>query len=61
MAGVTTFSEVSDKLTHALLSIPDRIRSRTTYEDAEVLAKYNGLSPRTVAFNGFVEEAMGGV
>jgi len=40
--------------------IPDWTPSRTTYENAETLAKAEGLIPRTVAFNGFVEEAMKG-
>jgi hypothetical protein len=30
-----------------------------TYEDAEVLAKYEGHVPGTNAFNAFVQRAMG--
>jgi hypothetical protein len=60
IAGVTSFSEVPERLKQALLSISDMIPSRTTHEDAETLAKSEGLIPRTVAYNGFIEEAMTG-
>jgi hypothetical protein len=59
VAGVTSFSEVSDKVKQALLTIPERTALRTTYEDAEILTKDEGLIPRTIAYNGFIEEAMG--
>jgi hypothetical protein len=31
-----------------------------TYEDAEVLAQYEGLTPKTVGYGEFVEAAMKG-
>jgi hypothetical protein len=60
VAGVTTLSEVSAALQQALLTIPKKTASRTTYEDAEVLAKYKGLIPHTVEHSDFVFEAMRG-
>jgi hypothetical protein len=58
VAGVTTLSEVSLPLQQALLTIPKKTAARATYEDAEILARYEGLVPRTVAHTGFIEDAM---
>lgn len=58
IAGVTTLSEVSPKLQQALLTVAQKIGTRATYEDAEVLAKYAGLVPRTEGFGSFIKTAM---
>jgi hypothetical protein len=50
--------EETRKLKQAFHSLSDRLPSRTTYEDTETPAKAQGLIPRTVTFNGLVEEAM---
>jgi len=59
IAGVNTLSEVSLPLRQALLTIPEKTASRATYEDAEILARYRGLVPRTVAHTDFLAGAMG--
>jgi hypothetical protein len=58
IAGVNTLSEVPVELRKALLRMPNIIASRATYEDAETLAAYEGLIPRTIAHNGFIQECM---
>ncbi|TQF41153.1 hypothetical protein UNPF46_08515 [Bradyrhizobium sp. UNPF46] len=60
VAGVNTLSEVPLKLQQALLTIPTKIASRTTSDDAETLAKYKGFTPHTVEHSDFIHEAMRG-
>jgi hypothetical protein len=48
------------KVQQALLTFPNKVASRATYEDAETLARYEGLIPRTVAHNDFIEGATEG-
>jgi hypothetical protein len=60
VACVTTLSEVSPQLCQALLTIPKKIGSQATYEDAEVLAKDRGLVPHTIEHSDFIHEAMRG-
>jgi hypothetical protein len=62
VAGVNALSELSGPLYGAALSIPERIASRTLYDDAETLAKYAGLRPDPTRednpYNRFIKEAM---
>jgi hypothetical protein len=58
VAGVNTLSELSVPLRQALLTIPNKIAARATFEDAEVLARYEGLVPRSNAYNDFIASAM---
>lgn len=58
IAGVNTLSELPVPLRQALLTIPNKIASRATYEDAEILARYEGLVPRSNAHNDFIKGAM---
>jgi hypothetical protein len=60
VAGVTSFSEVSVKLKQALLTIPEKIASRTTSEDADTLVKYTGFIAHTVEHSDYLKEAMNG-
>jgi hypothetical protein len=60
IAGVTTLSEVSPSLRQSLLTIPKKTASRTTSEDAEVLAKYEGFVPHTIEHSDFIHGAMRG-
>ncbi|MEK7992878.1 MAG: hypothetical protein AAB403_03640 [Planctomycetota bacterium] len=61
IAGVTTLSEVPEKLRQALLTIPKKTGSRTTYDDAEVLAKYLCVHARGAnGYDEFIKDAMGG-
>jgi hypothetical protein len=54
IAGVNCLEELPPSLRQAVLLIEDRVGSGTTYEDAEVLAKYARLRPGTTGFNDFV-------
>ena len=58
VAGVNTLSELSPLLRQTLLTVPNKIAARATYEDAEVIARYEGLVPRTVAHTDFLARAM---
>jgi hypothetical protein len=60
VAGVNTLSELPLRLQQALLTVPDKIASRTTSEDAEILAKYRGFVRHTIEHSDFVHEAMCG-
>lgn len=57
IAGVYTLSELEPKLRNICL-LMDKEGRGCTYEDAETLAKYAGLVPRTEGFSAFVKEAM---
>jgi hypothetical protein len=54
VAGVNTLSELPVSLRQALLTIPNKIAARATYKDAEILARYEGLVPRSNAYNDFI-------
>jgi len=58
IAGVNSLSELSPRLRQAVLLNPDKIAAGATYEDAETLAAYRGLAPRTVGHKDFLAEAM---
>lgn len=58
IAGVNTLQELSPRLRQAVLLIDDKVGAGTTADDAETLAQYAGLMPRTNGFNAFVEDAM---
>jgi hypothetical protein len=45
---------VPEALQQAAMTIPHKVLSRATYEDAEMLAKYAELVPRIVASNDFI-------
>jgi hypothetical protein len=57
IAGVYTLSELEPKLRQLCL-LMEKEGHGCTYDDAETLAKYAGLVPRTEGFNAFVKEAM---
>lgn len=59
IASVNHLSELPDKLRQSVLSITDKTASAALYDDAETLAKYAHLEPRTNEYNDFVREAMG--
>lgn len=59
IAGCNFLGELPPKLRQAALLIDDKVPRGTTGEDAETLAQYKGLLPRTVAFNDFVQGAIG--
>lgn len=61
IAVVNFLGELPAKLRQAALLIDKKVPSGTTGEDAETLAQYKGLLPRTVAFNDFVQGAIGRV
>jgi hypothetical protein len=56
IAGVYTLLELDEKMQRCLLV--DTVGAGCTYEDATVLAKYDGHVPGTNAFNSFVRGAM---
>lgn len=58
VAGVNTLSELPERLRQALLTVPEKIASRTTSEDAEVLAKYRGFIPHTIEHSDYMDAAM---
>lgn len=62
VAGLTSLSEVPVALRQALLTIPDKRASRALFDDAELLAKYEGLRPEKdrddSPYNEFVRAAM---
>jgi hypothetical protein len=62
IAGVNTLAELPPKLRQAVLLISDKYGSGTTFEDAETLAKYEGLRPDRLRednpYNEFVDERM---
>ena len=57
IAGVYTLSELNPKMRQMCL-LMETEAAGCTYEDAEVLAKYEGHVPNTNAFNAFVQGAM---
>jgi hypothetical protein len=58
IAGVNFLDELPAKLKSSALLIKEKVASRTTFADAEVLGKYARLSPGTVGFSEFVEKAV---
>jgi hypothetical protein len=58
MGGVHFLDELSPKLRQAALLIKDKVPSGTNAEDAEELARYARLVPRTTGFNDFVASCM---
>jgi hypothetical protein len=62
IAGVNFLGELSDKLRRSVLLIKDKQAAGTTYEDAEVLAKFAGLRPDFFRedndYSRFVQRAM---
>ena len=57
IAGVNTF-ELSPLMRQNMLLVPEKVASGAIADDAEELAKYQGLLKRTNAFNDFVEKAI---
>jgi hypothetical protein len=57
IAGVHTLAELDSTLRQMCL-LMEKVGSQCTYDDAEVLAKYAGLQPKTVAYIDFVDAAM---
>jgi hypothetical protein len=58
IAGVSSFDEVPRFKTELLL-VENKIASKCTPADAEILANYAGLRPGSNAFNDFVDGAIG--
>jgi hypothetical protein len=58
IAGVNTLAELTPRLRQAVLLIEDKVAAGATADDAETLAQYAGLLPRTNGFSSFVEDAM---
>jgi hypothetical protein len=58
IAGVDSLAELPPKLRAAALLIKDKVPSGTTFEDAETLARYAHLQPRTNEYNDFVQGAI---
>lgn len=58
IVGVNTLSELPSNLRQAALLIPEKVGSGTTFEDAEVLARYARHVPGTDGFTTFVQQAM---
>jgi hypothetical protein len=58
VAGVNFLDELPDRLRQTALSIKEKVTSGATYEDAETLAGYAGLVPRTNEYNEFIQGAM---
>src|SRR5471032_1529687 len=58
IAGVNYLDELSGGLRKSVLLIDDKVPSGTTVEDAEELAKYERLAPKTNAFIDFVAAAI---
>ncbi|MBR1214616.1 hypothetical protein [Bradyrhizobium sp. JYMT SZCCT0180] len=57
IAGVYTLSELDKRLREMCL-LMETEASRCTYEDAEALARYEGLVPGTVGYSAFVDKLM---
>jgi hypothetical protein len=58
VAGVTTLAEVSPVLRQALLTIPDKMGSQATFDDAEELANYSGFERRSRGHTDSIFDAM---
>ncbi|MBV9570749.1 MAG: hypothetical protein JO056_05870 [Alphaproteobacteria bacterium] len=57
-AGLNFLNEVPSQLRNHLLLMEQKIASRATSDDAEVLAVYSGLARGTVAFTDYVQRAI---
>jgi hypothetical protein len=58
IAGINTLEELPAKLRQGVLLIKEKVAAGTTFEDAEVLARYNRLAAGTVGFSDFVAAAI---
>lgn len=58
VAGINSFEEVP-ALRNALLLIEEKIGSRCTPADAELLALYAGIAPNSNAYNDFIQASIG--
>jgi len=56
--GVNSLSELTPKMRQLCMMMEDKTGDRCAYEDAEALARYEGLSPQTVGWNDFMKEMM---
>jgi hypothetical protein len=59
IAGVNTLQELGPRLRQNVLLMEDKAAAGTTYEDAEMLARYNRLASGTVGYSDFVAAAIG--
>jgi hypothetical protein len=57
IAGVYTLSELDEKLRHQCL-LHETIPLQCTWDDAQTLARYEGLVPSTVGYGDYVSAAM---
>jgi hypothetical protein len=57
IAGVYSLSELNPKLQQMCL-LMEKEAAQCTYDDAEVLARYEGLIPSTVGYAAFVDSVM---
>lgn len=60
IAGLRRLSELPLQLRQEILLVKDKYPSGVLYEDAEIIARYEGLTPDTNGFNDFVEKAIAG-
>ena len=58
IAGVNTLGELSPLMRQNMLLVTEKVASGAFAEDAEELAKYQGLLKGTNAFNDFVEKVV---
>jgi hypothetical protein len=58
IAGVRFLAELPLQLRQSVLSIKEKTVAGALHEDAELLAKYAGLSPQTNGFQAYVDVAM---
>ena len=55
VAGINAFDEVP-RFRNELIQFEKKVGSRTTPEDAAILANYRGLTPHTIAYNDFIQQ-----
>jgi hypothetical protein len=58
IAGDNTLGELSPLMRQNMLLVPEKVANGAIADDAEELAKYQGLLKGTNAFNDFVEKAI---
>jgi len=57
VAGINAFDEVP-RFRNELIQFEKKIGSRTTPDDAAILANYRGLTPHTIAYNDFIQRSI---
>jgi len=57
--GVNSLSELTPKMRQLCMLMEDKSGDRCTYQDADELARYQGLTPHTMGWNDFMKDMMG--